>query len=742
MADAKSARAFIRCASVIGLIDFIIMASILPSIIYGTGIFLMEPFQNHLSTILFLFTLLVLVLGPIFLLLGLRSYNVRCGVDVSGPSSILVPLLVITLIFLVLAAIPKKDYELEELLCFGNLLFPVHFLAIFGTVEYLMKRSRPEVKRYNIVILFLLFSGIFLGALISFDSLEVYFFSVPLLFILMLIYKVTGSSMEHWSFLSEKDNGESKLKTGIEDYREASSKIMVAGILQSIIAFLFLILIIFIAGVRSLTYVTFLAVIWLLYVPSAVLFAIFLVIRPSKDKDAECHDLKFFKSYLSNKRTQRHFFLFQTTILLGVGSAYGLSIFMTLKNGGPPPIFDALHIVLFTFFIGLILVHLPHSLIFIKGKGGYDRSAILYSMIMFLMGVFFLLMVTTDIVLFKPDLYHEYVETNPGRISLFFAVLPICTIVPSLLLKAGSLRKIMTLTSFAIVSTVIMALTAHYVFTYEKGSSLLNISSFLLFILPLSLLIIIGWTLEGGRREKRKLLDLRWLIKGTFTRPVITILVIVSSILLAYISAYATWTSYDIRSHYPDGDDYSYVRSYLDKNISSLVGEERFMNGNIYDPNVLNLSDLRYVERKMKDMRSKNEWGHHHLEILVSLKRNISLSVEAPVQDQVDQERYHGTYIRMNITINGHKFDMERNKFAYLDHEGKVSNLNSTGKWGFWREDNVSVSMDDLDLIEIDLDIGVQSAPLAGYGGDFHQWVTVRDGKIVFILATRDNWVS
>lgn len=345
------------------------------------------------------------------------------------------------------------------------------------------------------------------------------------------------------------------------------------------------------------------------------------------------------------------------------------------------------------------------------------------------------------------DDWGEYIIFDESGVWPVFLLIPMFT---ALVYPVES-RFFTTKRMFFLAASSLMALISCmityslYNYTGDSGpSQLIRDLSILVFLCPLASLLMVSSTLTTVTSVKKKLHGtLKKAILPFVSVPLIVLILSLSGILAGITSEYTSWHSYELDLDYPEGDDLQYCIDVLSMNLSDIVHEEPFENDYLKEPNILNWSDLKRMERWLKDAKRDGVWGEHYLDISLTLERNKTMIIAQEYEaDSYGTYRTLITHLDGDTLWVGSHFDYYGRMILYFNHNGTDYLRNFTGFHGIWEDRNLTYDLGTIDLIHVDVHIGTQTAPLAGYGGDLDQYVGVKNDRIVFIYSERDNWIS
>jgi len=427
-------------------------------------------------------------------------------------------------------------------------------------------------------------------------------------------------------------------------------------------------------------------------------------------------------------------------------SLLGMSIFSQFIEG-PYPYSIWGDLLLQPLWLIVTLVMLPVSVIhmYFRREKGLDR---LWEFFPLLGTALMLTLMVYNI--FGPltmDEWGDYIIFDESGVWPVFLIIPMLTALVYPVENRFFTTKRMFFLAASSLMAFISCIIVYSLYNYKGDSGpsqFMTDLSVLVFLCPLASLLMVSSTLTTVKNvKKRSRGTLKRAVLAFISVPLIVLMLSLSGILAGIASEYSAWHSYELDLDYPEGEDLEFCREVLSRNLTAIVHEEPFEDDYLKEPNILNWSDLKRMERWLKDAKKDRIWGDHYLDIRVSVERNVELVIA----QEYEVDRYD-TYRTLSFEIDdrslwvGYHFDLYWRSILYFNHNGTDHLRNFTGFWGPWEEVNITYDLGGLDLIHVDVHIGTQTAPLAGYGGDLDQYVGVKNGEIVFIYSERDNWIS
>ncbi|MGA1873006.1 MAG: hypothetical protein ACMUHY_04980 [Thermoplasmatota archaeon] len=773
-----------RSSAITALLGFILIYSVLISISVGVEgwFYLLEYPSGNLGRMVLGLTILTAFLGPLITILGGMVYlagvrDERKG-NITGYGILPIGINVFFVGLPLVAMMNDNDPVILFPIMIGILLSFHIQQRIIWHIFRIAGVSGPD--HGNNIILACMVSTL-LSIPLSFFFIDMGELAVvlPMVFLIMLAFSVVSQFNQHWLMagLQPRNLGENEAhleldRDGIPVVTSLLRGYTRSGIVISAL-FAFLAFIFFMLGFRMFHIQIFEIVVAFAIPPSILIVMMMLDVHKSSneqrspkgiDDDKVEEDpaptggndrsggglVSYIRLHWTSAEMYRRWMTYGSCACLLLISLIGFALWNNINEG--PYHYDLWSDLLFPpiWFI-VTLVMLPFSLLRLVFKWDESEQQIPESVSLAVLGLFLSLMVYGIMGPFKLDEWGEYLDFDESGIWPLYLMIPLITamVLPigKKFLNRRRISLLILTTALGSVSSLICYLLLAYG-EFHKPSSFLRHASIVLFLSPvISLLFTIHVIQESEGRRLPNVSLSRRIGRTVLSVPVLVLVISLLGIYSGIAAEHSVWHSYRLDLDYPDGEDLEICMDALSQNLSALVREDPFEENRIEDPNILNWSALEKLEMWLRDARKDRVWGEHNLEIKVELSRNQTIIVNHSYDRDASGYPPRGSH-EISIEIEGdeilypywnYRYGRET---AYLRLDSTVSFLNFTGFHGQWGTENLTATIRSVDIINIEVDIGKQTAPLAGYGAYLEQWVGIKDDEIVFVYSSRDNWIS
>jgi hypothetical protein len=375
------------------------------------------------------------------------------------------------------------------------------------------------------------------------------------------------------------------------------------------------------------------------------------------------------------------------------------------------------------------------------GFRNYRHSIVLS----FLLIIVWMLYLGGPMGVFTLDEWEEFTYLDITQGWTMFLFLPV--IAPFLLPikdRFFDTRRIVLICLSVSLSIIGGAICYHLFNSDRIGSFDRDTLSHLLYIIPLVLALAVVLSGYVDAEKDRSWGGLISAIKrrgGSFLRNGTFIVVLFLVVPLGYNNgrSYDDWHDYSYSESFPEGQDRILVTTVLSQPLQDYVHTDLYGRDHILDPNVITMETIDDHREWVQNARRGNRWGNYWSEVEITVTHGVNKTIGFSPNDSSPIEII--SQIIDNISAQTDRWGWGGSCF-FLDPSLGHYGTNESGPWGTGTERNMTVPLDDIILVHVQMHYGIGTAPLAGYGGSSEEYIGVKGTEVVFLICSRSNWIS